>query len=315
MPSRPVRIVTQGQSDPVRVVIQGIANPVRIVSYTPSDPVRIVMNGISTPVRIVAGSVPVSAPILPDVASATRILDLQSDTLALGNGDPVGTWADASGQGHDFTQSGAARPTFVANIEGTPAVYFFSGPPDYPQCWMESTAVDFADNLASFAVYFVARQDGPNINGSTLLAKLDNDFPSSIGWVSILADNGPAAYIDFVVGEQLEPQPYIAVDNSRVVGPSPFAFIVATSELLSPILANSFINGDNSSQNLTSAGTPPLPYSNDDPIRLGGSLHDINDWTTFSGWVKAILIYSPAPNASDRAAIEAWLAAKYGIAL
>lgn len=56
MPSRPVRIVTQGPSEPVRVVTQGIADPVRIISGTPSDPVRVVTSGISTPIKIVEGS-------------------------------------------------------------------------------------------------------------------------------------------------------------------------------------------------------------------------------------------------------------------
>ena len=42
---------------------------------------------------------------------------LRGDSLsALGNGDPVSTWADESGQGHDFAQTGGARPTYQTGV-------------------------------------------------------------------------------------------------------------------------------------------------------------------------------------------------------
>lgn len=63
MPSRPVRVVTQGPSEPVRVVTNGPSDPVRVVSGYPSDPVRVVTGGPSDPVRVVSGSL---TPVVSD---------------------------------------------------------------------------------------------------------------------------------------------------------------------------------------------------------------------------------------------------------
>lgn len=51
---------------------------------------------------------------------------LKADSLALNDGDPVGTWADQSGNGRDFTQATASlKPTYKANIlNGKPVVRF-----------------------------------------------------------------------------------------------------------------------------------------------------------------------------------------------
>ncbi len=51
---------------------------------------------------------------------------LKADTLALADGDPVGTWADQSGNGRDLVQAtSAAKPMFkTAVLNGRPAVLF-----------------------------------------------------------------------------------------------------------------------------------------------------------------------------------------------
>ena len=52
-------------------------------------------------------------------------LRAEDGTDASGNGDPVGQWADQSGNGNDFTQSGSQRPTLQTNvINGRPALQF-----------------------------------------------------------------------------------------------------------------------------------------------------------------------------------------------
>lgn len=56
---------------------------------------------------------------------------LKADALVLSNGDPVGSWADVSGNNNGtFTASGASRPTYQTGIiNSLPAVYFSgSGP-------------------------------------------------------------------------------------------------------------------------------------------------------------------------------------------
>jgi hypothetical protein len=55
------------------------------------------------------------------------ILWLKNDstTGAVGNGNPVATWYDQSGNSHDVTSSGTDRPTYETGIlNGLPVVYF-----------------------------------------------------------------------------------------------------------------------------------------------------------------------------------------------
>ncbi len=50
---------------------------------------------------------------------------LEADSLSLGDGDPVSTWADQSGNGNDATGSGTARPTYQTNeLNSLPIVRF-----------------------------------------------------------------------------------------------------------------------------------------------------------------------------------------------
>jgi hypothetical protein len=49
----------------------------------------------------------------------------KADALALADGASVSTWPDSSGNGHNATQTGTARPTFrVSGLNGRPAVRF-----------------------------------------------------------------------------------------------------------------------------------------------------------------------------------------------
>lgn len=53
------------------------------------------------------------------------------DAIGVGNGNPVDTWTDRSGRGYNLTQSGAARPTFIASALSGFGVLQFDGIDDY----------------------------------------------------------------------------------------------------------------------------------------------------------------------------------------
>lgn len=56
---------------------------------------------------------------------------LKADSLSLSDTDPVGTWADSSGQGNDATQATAAKkPIYKANIQNGKPVVRFDGVDD-----------------------------------------------------------------------------------------------------------------------------------------------------------------------------------------
>lgn len=287
MPSRPVRVVTQGPSDPVRVVTQGIADPVRIISGTPSDPVRVVTSGISTPIRVVAGSIPTPTPTLPDVASATLILDLQIDVLVLSDNDPVGTWADASGQGHDFTQTGAARPIYHANDNGYPSIETSFVPPR----WMLGS--NFGGELTSWLILSVCKAEFLG----TILSKVP-----LAGWPGWMLTNGNASDYDPNGSNSL-------VINCSLIDPN--LFNVISGERISDSEMHFYLNGSEAGNDDWS-NSPSAPA--DDPL-TPVTLCSWQNTNQTVARVRSVMMYVPAPNASDRAAIEGWLAARYGITL
>lgn len=289
MPSRPVRVVTQGPSEPVRVVTQGIADPVRIVSGTPSDPVRVVMSGISTPVKIVEGSIL----SLPDVASATRILDLQADALGLSDGDPVGIWADASGLGNDFTQTGSARPTKQSS-SGKAFVQFNPNSQINPSSdaqWM--LGPDFADNLDSMTVFIAAKRLWGGSTDEVVIAKMNN-YSTGAGWALyangtnwLTQKSGGSAYF------------YLPRDSAFSAVPC-----LLTNEMLTRDSLHVYTNGtlDDRIVGIDHTGTVD-DISTTEHVRLATFGDDL-----LSGYLAidlyAAMIYSPAPNASDRAVLR-----------
>jgi hypothetical protein len=64
-----------------------------------------------------------------ELSSSDPSLSLQllpSAVSSVGNGNPVGTWTDSSGQGNNATQSGINRPTYLADVAATgkKGIYF-----------------------------------------------------------------------------------------------------------------------------------------------------------------------------------------------
>lgn len=286
MPDRPVRIVTgYNNSMPVRIVTSG-GEPVREVSHG-GDPVRIVTEGVSDPVRGIsaAPSPPPSSDCLV-VASATCLLCLQSDALVLNDGDPVSVWADASGQGNHFTQTGDARPTYHTD-GGAPFVSFNDAEGDY------MSGPDFADNLESFAVFSVFRTSVPSLYA--ILEKWDQvtaDEPHWAAYNTNMTVIGQTQLNVLEIYDEITP----IVENT---------WYISSILKLSSTTGHIYINGDNSNEGIVT-NEPLGSFSNSTNVTLG--LFAYLD-------LHAAMIYSPAPNDSDRAAIEAWLAEKYGITL
>lgn len=218
---------------------------------------------------------------LPQVASAMLLLDLRASQLALSDGDPVSTWPDVSGDGRDFTQTGTARPTYRAG-GGVPYLEF-----DGAEDWM--LGPNFADNLSSFTVFVSANVD----NGSDT-TEIIYKIPSGIGtpgWLCFFADTG------FIVqtnsSNKLHPAWQQAEGGTKAV---------YTYERSGQSSADFFYNGSNSLTSYFPVGTV-TSIANAEPVRIGYFSVVFTRMNLY-----AVLIYAPAPNATDRAAIETWLA-------
>lgn len=247
---------------------------------------------ISFRARIVVGGGG-GGPVLPEVASATLLLNLQADALVLSDSDPVGTWADQSGNNRDFTQTGDARPTFVANKDGYPAVKFDGM--DFLQ-WMEGPS--FADNLTSFAVFYIASQANPG-NDKQIITKLNNDT-TYLGWEVLISS--------VMLQDDLG---MINIENEPT---SVELFKVRATEFVDKSTVHVYVSGNDDAEMVVSSATI-TSSSNVEPVRLGADAAGIGSFTGLSGWIRAVMLYAPAPNATDRQAIIEWLATKYGIDL
>ncbi len=229
---------------------------------------------------------------LPDVASSTRLLDLQADALVFSDGDPVATWANVGTAGGSFTQTGSARPTYRAG-GGTPYVDF-----DGVDDWM--LGPDFADNLASFTVFMILK--GSN-SGSVWLSKMSYSG-NGAGWS---VGSGSLALLTQEAGGNVWLQ---EKDLDISYADTPF---VLTGEFADKNTLHYSIDGVLIETTPQGSGTV-VDMSTAEPVRLGAN-GDIEDDGSMFGGLFAVMLYAPAPNASDRAAITAWLADKYGVAL
>ena len=241
---------------------------------------------------------------LPQVASAILLcgLDALTDIVLLADNDPISTFADTYGEGHNFTQTGDARPT-KKTVDGYPAAYFGGYLAPAIQ-YMQTIA--FANALAQFAVFVVAKFDGDVNDDSALLTKINNIFTDS-GWEVDISDAANTTIGLFLRDDNSDT---FAVDNAAYTGD----FIVGCIEWLGDNVGHAYVNGNNDNEQIT--GGLSGSFSNNEPVRLGGNGENIANGDGFSGWDRTTFVYEitdPDNWAVDRSRLVAWSAFRYGI--
>ncbi len=218
------------------------------------------------------------------------LLDLQADTLALADNDPVSTWADQSGQNHDFTQTGTARPT-KQTVSGYPVVSF-----DGINNLMVGS--NFADGLDSFTVFVLC-----NLNSST-----NSEF--------LISKSDPPVGTWFLEASIFELATDTSLDYINVAFGAPFYYDaphIFTGERITGTTIHCYLDGDNTGESSYSIGTFTT-MTNSASVVLASQLSPPTAGLVQANYY-AVLICSDAPNATNRAALEARLAARYGITL
>lgn len=246
---------------------------------------------------------------LPFVDSATLLLDLRANQLSLSDGDPVSTWADTSGNGYDFTQTGDARPIYHTG-GGVPYVEF-----------------DGVDDILIGQNW--AALDNPESLLIVTMAKYITVNPSALYGILIskqYATTGPFQYPGWDIGCYIaargsglgkEPPDFLFATNGSNFFDRmgdliayPDDYHITTYEAINRNTLEIYVDGDpvGSSDELDWKSGAVTTTSNTEPVRIGNNgSPDPLGW--FSGYLKSILVYSPAPSAEDRGAIEAWLLA------
>lgn len=242
---------------------------------------------------------------LPQVASATLLLDLRASQLALNDGDPVATWPDASGNGRDFTQTGTARPTYRAG-GGVPYVE-----PDGVDDCMEGG--QFADNLDNWAVFVVMRGPGGTAPSGTLISK---DYISEDGSVYLGWEIGAQGALDIARNTFVGPWYELGPNSGSLDWSVSHVFCnwVSSAKTSTPSM-HSLIDGVDSTTILgTLPGQPVTDYSTVSNVKLwiGGGPGAASIGLGFGNHLlMSVLIYQITDLVNwptDRATIEAWLA-------
>lgn len=200
----------------------------------------------------------------------------------------VTVWADQSGNGRDLTQTYPLNCPILSAGGGNPFIKTTA----VNQQWMLGQNWAALDGLASFTVFIV--NNGPL--GITKIANNGCTDPGCTGWA--------------VSGKSIA----LYTDSSNYVyqySTQPTVKSVWTYEVKSNMDPNVYVNGvldDQCGPGGCVGGAGASAFSNSEPIRFGidGAASGCDNYKTDDTY--AILVYAPAPNPTDRAAIEAWLA-------
>lgn len=217
------------------------------------------------------------APFNPAQDIDNCVLWLTAGDLALTDGDPVPTWADASGQGNHLDRSAmssGSAPTLQDNIfNGYPAVYFDGSTLGLPNTLSEIEAGE---------IFAVVTLESDSENTATLL-RLESEGPHPTK--TLRRDGGLTSYadqtgVDFGGGDD---------GVIRINGTPGTAITLGGLHLLNA--------GENS----------PHSYAG---LLLGGNGTDAPYW---KGHLAELIVYSHGLSVEQRNEIGRYLADKYGI--
>lgn len=261
----------------------------------------------ATPIYQVYGSVAPPLPTPPPSGfppvTTGLLLNLQADALALADGDPVSTWANAGSAGGAFTATGAGRPTKQTASGG--ACLVLDGVGNFMTA---SAPINAAFNgQTSFTVFTVCKSTVVAPYPGPLLTKINNDGcfdPGSTGLglspnaIHLLQDS----LNEIVCGNVDTPNPGTALTR------------VATYEVISLTELHAYQNGVIYAPGQVIFGAGCTDWSNSEPVRIGveGDSGACDGFGLYPE-LYAIMVYAPALSPADRAAMEAALMAKYGI--
>jgi hypothetical protein len=218
--------------------------------------------------------------------------DLQGDTLAESDSDPVGLWEDQTIYGNDAIASGTARPLKIT-IEGQPAAKF-DADDDVMDCGV------FGDNPTSIGHVCIWSVYSPSSGSEAIIGKYDYNG-SSTKWLFNTNSNDFQQYD----GEDLVAS--LVNTNSTFDESIQLNHLYITADVMQSYTdADLFIDGDNS---LTAA-----------PVVFGTMTSLANNEHVFLGayaflQVTASIIVMPAPSVVDLAALNQRLADRYGVTL
>jgi hypothetical protein len=214
------------------------------------------------------------------------------------NGSLVETWKDKSGNGRDFTATSTARPSLTASVINSRSAVTFNG--STSTLTGNTAAQDVIRNLAGYTVFTVLRT-------ATVAAGERLAF-------------GVGATVLFRIGQQ-DSRPFM---GGRRVSADTLESVTGTASDLS--VGAAFIQTasvNHTSQSLTGLRNGAT-FASDATYMASGSSENVassvsvgtqagGTYGFWNGDIAETVVYNSAISTADRARVEAYLAAKWGI--
>ena len=229
----------------------------------------------------------------------------KADALALSDGDPIGSWADSSGNGHTMTQAtGSKKPTYRAAPTG------FNGQPaaEFTQAGQSELNAAYSAGLnpSTVTVAIVFEYGTWTGNGQGLIT--GGQDGAGNGWKWFLSGaQFPKPAFDTVAGGSETNNGDVGV--SLTAGGLPVAVLATVPNNTSPSI-HRYINGDNSAETFISDGNA-WTVSTTGATTLGYSSSGFP--LPMAGLIAEAAIWSTVLTADEIAGVQAYFAAKYGL--
>lgn len=231
---------------------------------------------------------PTGAPGFDASAHGTLAWWLRGDDVTL-NGADVSSWNDKSGNGRHFTQgTPAQQPLFVASaINSRPGVQFDAGNSEFLACVADLNAAGFT-GLETFIV-LQKNEDPPATTAKAGLWRVGTGTQTVVPFTDGVFYDSFGSTVRKTTGNPA----------TSIASPAVYNVVSIAGEW------TSFVNGD---QHYTTATNTFGIQTGATNVRLGPSASNFLD-----GVVCEWLTYEGKLGAPDKAAVEAYLAARYGI--
>jgi len=216
---------------------------------------------------------------------------LPADQIVATDGDPLDDWKDRSGNAYDYTQSTSGdRPTYKANIVNGNPVVRFNGTNQY------FTGPNHLTGLTAATILIVMKSDNdPPVVGDGGLWRLGSDTSSGsanhVPYTDGVIYDGAGSNTRYTVGD---PTPSLAAWRA-------YSIVTSSSEWTARL--------DNSTLYTTGSNTVGWRTA---PL-LGKTTNNLGYSGFFDGDIAELLIYDSALGSTDRASLQTYFAAKYGL--
>ena len=236
----------------------------------------------------------------PDTVSGLKAWFAADQITGLNDNDPVGTWSDLSGNGHNVSNTGDARPTYKTGIQNGLPVVRFDGTDDL----LNTSGFGYDGANSEITVFVVGTRRASIADGGSFvtLSSAENSYPWQ-GWAQGAffwehQDNG------YKLTTHRNDLQNALMDTLTTQD---------TFDVLAARINSShhriYLNGALDGESVVASGA-----FNSDWFWIGGSPNDTG--RNYKQWdIAEVIIYDSALSDTDRNNIETYLSDKYNISV